>query len=1108
MLLKECVKYITHSQKNKTFDNHLGASHIYKAVSVCYNYSMEMTVFKAKSYYAAGKALTEKIKSNDAFDLDTHHIVISGVKTSMANEFQILDALEGSFNTRVLTFARLMNLLLPGKNFISKQSSVMILTKVISELSGKFKCFTTSHKSEGFAETIFDTITQLKYSSISSEQLQKENLPMSLADKISDIALIYKAYESFICGKYVDNGARMNLLAEIIPTSSLIKNSFFYIKDFEYFTVQESLIIRQLVLNSKGVFFSVAALEERKYSGFSIKESIESIQNIARGLEIKINYIDVEEEKNELITQIRENLFVPENNKKPSIKMTQDKLVLQQAGNIFDETEKAAKFIKRKIFEGYRYKDVLVVVSDVDTYGYPVSQIFGEFDLTCFLDSKRCLADHGFVKFLLSALNCKKNGMMRDDAIDCVFNSFFDCHEQEKFLFENYCLKYNIKFLAKEFLLGSEEEIIAAEKVRKKLQKLILSLSIKNSDKCENHVENIRKFLSENKLFDKLGLNIKQENDCNRQTAKFSEQVEEKLEGVLQSVGEIMKESVMDLSLFCKTLENGCKTVYLSIIPLFNDCIVVSDLSKSRSQAHKILVVLGANEGVFPQIKSDTKLLSDKNISQLEQFGVCIYPKVKAENKRERFNVYELFAEPREAIFIGFISGAADSAKAALESSVVDELRRMFFLTKGCEYPIFLQDKNEDVYSRNHAKRQFVEGLRGYFETEDDYEIKHISSLYHALGEKEIDKYVYQERQKPRIKNAKKLLLPNSTVSVTKIETYFKCPYMYFLENGIKLKEKNNGEIKSFDLGNIVHEVLENFVKANLLVESLSDIEVARIARKIFSETISNANYSGYLNDNASRFAIYRLEKEIINSCIGIKNQVKNSSFKPWAQEWEFGFTDSKARPMVIKTKSGEIRLNGKIDRIDCFENFFIIIDYKSGNKVSFSEKEVYSGEKLQLLVYVKAVLLEVKKEVAGFYYLSTREKFSTERQEMTLEGRTLQDENVICKIDLEANKNKKSDLLKIKNKNENLKLDVAELVTKEEIDALLAYADLMIKTAVNSIAAGIIYDLPKTDVCKYCRYGAICDFMDVRTCGSRKTSTKITSETLLRIVKENEKNI
>ena len=1069
---------------------------------------MEITVFKAKSYYAASKALTEKIKSNDAFDLDTHHIVISGVKTSMANEFQILDALEGSFNTRVLTFARLMNLLLPGKNFISKQSSVMILTKVISELSGKFKCFTTSHKSEGFAETIFDTITQLKYSNISSEQLQKENLPVSLADKVSDIALIYKAYESFIQGKYVDNGARMNLLAEVIPSSNLIKNSFFYIKEFEYFTVQESLIIRQLVLNSKGVFFSIAALEEKKYNSFSIKESMESIQNIAKGLDIKISFINAEEEKNDLISQIRENLFVPENDKKVPIKMSQDKLVLQQAGNVFDETEKAAKFIKDKISEGYRYKDVLVIVSDVDVYGYPVSQVFGEFNLTCFLDSKRCLADHGFVKFLLSSLNCKKNGMMRDDALDCVFNSFFDCDEKEKFLFENYCSKYNIKFLAKEFSLGREEEILIAEKVRKKLQKLILSLSIKNSDKCENHVESIRKFLLENNLFDKLKLSIKQENDNNKQTAKFSEQVEEKFEGVLQSIGEIMKESFMDLNLFSKTLENGCKTVYLSIIPLFNDCIVVSDLSKSRSQAHKILVVLGANEGAFPQIKSDTKLLSDKNISQLEQFGVRIYPKVKAENKRERFNVYELFAEPRDAIFVGFISGSTDSVKAVLESSVVDELRKMFFVTKGCEYPIFLLEKNEDVYSRNHAKRQFVEGLRGYFETEDEGGIKRISSLYHAIGEKEIDKYVYQERQKPKIKNAKKLLLPSSTVSVTKIETFFKCPYMYFLENGIKLKEKNNGEIKSFDLGNIVHEVLENFVKSSLTLESLSDAEVATVAKKIFNETISKENYSGYLNDSASRFAIYRLEKEIISSCIGIKNQIKNSSFKPWAQEWEFGFADSKAKPIVIKTKSGEIRLNGKIDRIDCFENSFIIIDYKSGSRVSFSEKEVYAGEKLQLLVYVKAVLLEVKKEVAGFYYLSTREKFSTERQEMTFEGRTLQDENTICKIDSLVSKRRRSELLNIKSKDENLKLDAVELVTKEEIDALLAYTDLMIKSAVNSVAAGIIYDLPKTDACKYCRYGAVCDFVDVRTCGSRKTSAKITSEVLLRIVKENEESI
>ena len=186
---------------------------------------MNLQIIAANTYATASKAVIEMLKKTDQTDLSVNHVVISNDRCVMSSEFEMLDALGGSFNTQVLTFARLTSRLMKEKAFISKQSAIMLIGRLAEELSPQFLCFTKSYNTVGFATHVYETISQFKYCAISPEQINPSEFDKNLQLKMHDIKLVYQAYEDFIKDRYIDSGAKLNHLIEQIPHSDFIKNS-------------------------------------------------------------------------------------------------------------------------------------------------------------------------------------------------------------------------------------------------------------------------------------------------------------------------------------------------------------------------------------------------------------------------------------------------------------------------------------------------------------------------------------------------------------------------------------------------------------------------------------------------------------------------------------------------------------------------------------------------------------------------------------------------------------------------------------------------------------------------------------------------------------------
>lgn len=211
--------------------------------------------------------------------------------------------------------------------------------------------------------------------------------------------------------------------------------------------------------------------------------------------------------------------------------------------------------------------------------------------------------------------------------------------------------------------------------------------------------------------------------------------------------------------------------------------------------------------------------------------------------------------------------------------------------------------------------------------------------------------------------------LRENVYSVTDLETYANCPFQYFMSNVLKTKikeENEEDEISIKDKGNLTHNTLfkfytdrrennsptlrrcsqENLNTAkkhiNTIIEQIAD-------EKRNERSINDKNLIWSISTDKLRAALFRwIEAE----------QSNELTVSPKYFEVSFGgFTGdsdpelSSPDPITIY----DVKMKGKMDRIDIGGGYFTVVDYKTGS-ATIGIQDMREGRSLQLPIYLKVV--------------------------------------------------------------------------------------------------------------------------------------------------------
>jgi len=221
------------------------------------------------------------------------------------------------------------------------------------------------------------------------------------------------------------------------------------------------------------------------------------------------------------------------------------------------------------------------------------------------------------------------------------------------------------------------------------------------------------------------------------------------------------------------------------------------------------------------------------------------------------------------------------------------------------------------------------------------------------------NEYDEKHRVKKGVISSKHIIDNKLSGSVSKFETFVKCPYSYFARYCLGLKPENEYDLNASTVGIIMHEIMKGLVDSKgkdypKYTEKEMKSIISTYVEDLKKHYPNKLNIINFFNDRL--FDSLMLEKKFLIQA------EDDTLFVPKEAEKKIDYD--------INTKSGvTINLIGTIDRIDEYEGYFRIIDYKT-SKHTIKSKEFNEGKQLQLFTYAYVYTKKTNATPLGIFYL------------------------------------------------------------------------------------------------------------------------------------------
>lgn len=1065
------------------------------------------------------REINEKIKNKENKKI----YIITPEQFSFTAEQKLMEGIKSIINAEVVTFNRLAYRIINETGGVintnlSKCGKAMLIYSI---LQNKKSDLVFLNKSNENVDVSMRTITELKKHGVRVQDLKDEQEKIEnkyLKSKLNDIILIYENFEENIKEKYIDETDLLSILAENIDKISLLRDSIIYIDEFAGFTEQEYLIIKKLIELS-GEITITSCIDNLDFNTdpnidifYQNKITLKKLLNLLEDKK-KIEFVNLDK----LYRFKNEELFATENNlynrKIQKHENDINNINLFLAKNEYTEIEKVAKeIIKLVKQQSYRYRDISIITKNIDKYSNLARAIFSKYEIPIFIDEKRDLNQNIVIQYVLSILEIFTKNYSYEAIFNYLKTGFIEVEQNDVFKLEKYCLKYGIKNnkLKKDFTYGindnNKEEINNLNEIRKQIINPLVELKSKIDEQknIKNIVEQVYLFLINQNIEQKLTNKIEQLKENNLlDLAKEYEESYKILLNVFDEMVLIFENEKITVDKFNEILKIGLRNSGLGKIPGMQDQVIMGDVDRSRSRKVKAVFIIGLNDGVFPSINTNEGFLDDQDRSVLKQDGIEL-AKGSLENLYDdNFNIYKAFTTAEEKLFLSYSSSDVDG-KSLRASSLILKIKKIFPKLQE-QSDMISRDNVIEIINEKNLYENLILEINKMKNGESPeklfytiYEYYNKNKEYSSQLNENIKYINYDFNEKIKQENVQKLYGNSLNTSISKLEKYNSCPYSYFLQYVLRLKEKEELKIQNIDTGTFMHDVINCFFEeVNNNVNNITEEQLEKIVEKIIEEKLLKNNNYIFTATAKYKLLINRLKRIVIKALKYIIQTIVQSEFDIHGTEVEFA-DKGKYKPIVLNLENGKsVEITGKIDRIDIAKdsnnNYVRIIDYKSSIK-DMDFNDIYAGLQLQLITYLDTVCKQEDFVPAGMLYFSLLEqvinsskKLSAEeieekiRANFKMKGLILADVKVAQLHDKNLDKGASKIVPAYIDSTGTLSPKRSSIASNEEFAKLQNYINKTIKEIASEIFKGNIelkpYYKNKKTPCEYCSYKSMCNF-------------------------------
>ncbi|NPV92120.1 MAG: helicase-exonuclease AddAB subunit AddB [Firmicutes bacterium] len=1057
----------------------------------------------------------------------------------------------GTIRAQVLSFRRLAWRVLaevggasrPHLNELGRQ---MVLRRILEQNQERLGVFQRSAHQPGFDETLSRLLSELKTYGVVPGRLRDViaggDVPgqdSQLNDKLRDVALVYSEMEDYLQERYTDPDDYLWLLAERLPLSEAIRGAVFWLDGFTGFTAQEYAVLERLLqvaeriqvnlcLDSASISHPLKELEVFHPT----RETYRRLLGRARELGVEVeqplflNYSEGSRFNRRPALAHLESAFF----KRPAAVFAGEPngLKLVAGTSRAAEIEAAAREITRLARdEGYRWREVAVLLRDLESYHQQVAAVFQDYGIPFFLDRKREADHHPLVELINSAFETVIRGWTYEPLFRYLKTDLVPLTRDEVDRLENYVLAHGIKGSRwydgsgwadpRGYYFGGRE--IDELRLRAVSGLVEFQRVMKAQPTLRQVAEAVAGLLFALEVPERLEeWTAQAEKQGRLEAAREHSQVWQGVVDLLEQLVESLGDESLPLEQTARVMETGLAGIRLSLIPPALDQVIVGSLDRSRQPELRAAFLLGVNEGVLPARPPEDGLLSESEREQLRGMGIELAPSSSRRLLDEQYLIYQGLTRSSEYLWVSYLL-ADDEGKAMLPSMVVRRIREIF--PDLAEESIGIEPSGplevqlgfianpERVVS--YLTRQLRDARNQPGERLDPLWSAVISWVTGRPAWRErwavLERSLDHRNQTEPIEMATSRLLYGFpfTSSVSRLEKYRSCPFAHYAAFGLRLEEREMFKLEAPDMGQFFHACLkglgDRLIQESLDWGSLRPGECRELIDQVVREVVPGLQHDLLQSSARYRYLTRKLGRTVERAALTLAEHGRRSGFHPVGLELAFG-SGEHLPPLRIDLSGGDtMEIRGQIDRLDCAhsgdKSYLRVIDYKSGT-TSLDLSEVYHGISLQLLTYLDVGLVNAsgiigrEAEPAGMLYFPVRDPLingsaqlsdeEIERQilrRLKMKGIVLADPEVARLMDRAVGSS--SDIVPLGIKKDGGFSSRSSVLDRNQFASLRRHLRSVLQESGREILEGGTrispYRRGDRHACQYCSYRPVCQF-------------------------------
>ena len=990
----------------------------------------------------------------------------------------------------VLTFTRLANRVMEHTGAgtpecLDNGGRLVAMASATRQLHSKLKAYAALETRPEFLLGLLDAVDEFKRCCITPQDLlaASQKSTGSLAQKLEELSLILEAYESLCARGKRDPRDQMTWLLEQLEDSDFAQKHVFYIDGFPDFTRQHGAILQHLIAHSDHVTVSLTCdkPDSREPQFANAAATASQILRMAASMDVPYQVVTVTPGERP-VSKMLPALF------QGKISATTPIINTFRTESLYQECHRAAEQITNLVQNGCSYRDISVVCTDMAAYGNTLDMVFDRYNIPVYRSGTEDILDRVVITTVLSAIDAAVGGFEQSDVLRYLKSALSPLDTADCDRIENYAIIWNITGSRWEkdwenhpdglSAVWTEQDKLRLEKLNSAKKQALTPLfrlgkAMTQATGLGQMVQCVFAFLTEISLDTRLNqLALEMEQSGELQDAQVLGQLWEILLSALEQLYDMLGDTYWNPQNFTKLLKLLLRQYDVGTIPAVLDAVTAGPVSAMRCQQPKHLILLGANEGSFPAYSGSVGILTDHEREALRLLGVPLTGGAMEGLQAEFADIYGVFCGAEESVSVS-CSGAQPSFlyRRLCDMAGGEKLTEVTGVSMA-------NPMEAGAYLLRMDAANLAKSLG--LSTECDFLQ---SRSQHQLGN--VEPETVQELYGKLIR-----------LSASQVDKLADCRLAYFLQYGLKLKERKVATVDPAEFGTYVHAVLEETGRRIMELGgfhqvSLEDtLKIAAGYSKVYIE-----DHFSQIDSSRVSYLFRRNAQELEMVVTELWEELQQSQFEPVEFELAFGMHGG-MDGIAVNGKTMSAILRGFVDRVDAWEQnkqvYYRVVDYKTGKK-DFDYCDIYNGLGLQMLLYLFALEgggLDWQGDhpvAAGVQYFPARapvvnvegrpdnEDAMQAREKLwKRKGLLLADDDALLAMEPT---DKPRRLSYSRRKDGSIAGDLAD---RAQLRLLKAYIFALLGNMVDVISSGCVDPNPYTrggrhDACAFCPYGSIC---------------------------------